>query len=479
MKLLLINPPFLPKYSRASRSPAVTKSGTIYYPLWLAHAAGLLEAKGHEVKLIDFPAGGINLEGRKKEITGFNPDIMVFETSTPSVESDVKCVERIKSWFQDKKIAVLVGTHPTAMPHETLNLSGSVDIIVRGEYDWALCDLAAGKGDFTGVSGISYRLNSVIVDNPARTPGENLDEVPFVSKVYKKHLNINDYFYAHCKNPVISIFAGRGCPNRCTYCVYPQVMFGRRYRHRSAGNFVDELEYIKKEFPRVKEVLIDDDNFAADRKFVEDVCEEIIRRGIKLVWTVEVRADLQLKLMKKMKQAGCRMLVAGFESGNQKILDNINKGITVEQSLEFVKNAKKAGLRVHGCFMAGNPGETKQTLQETLDFAIKLEPDTAQFFPLMVYPGTEAFRWAQSKDFIRAKCFRDWLTPEGLHNCVLETPDLKPAELVNFCNYARKKFYLRPKYIFYKLADIIAHPGEAVRTLKSLKTFFKYLIKTE
>lgn len=476
MKVLLINPPFLPKYSRSSRSPAVTKSGTVYYPLWLAHAAGLLEKLGHEVMLIDFPAECKGLDEYRETIENFKPGMVVCDTSTPSIESDVRALETLKSWFFRSPLGVLAGTHPSALPEQTFTLNDAIDVIARREYDWTLCELAEER-PLTKVLGISYRQNGRIVHNPDRPFAENLDEIPFVSSVYKKHLNITNYFYAHCQNPVISIFAGRGCPNRCFFCVYPQVMFGRHYRHRSAGHVVDELEYIRREFPDVREILIDDDNFTADQEFVLEVCDEIVRRGLAVTWTSEVRVSLRYDVMVKMKKAGCRLLVAGFESGDQAVLDSINKGTTLVQGEAFARNAKRAGLRVHGCFMVGNRGENHQTLRRTLEFALRLPLDTAQFFPLMVYPGTEAYNWAEQNGYIKAGSFRQWLTEEGMHNCVLDTKQLSARELVDFCDYARRCFYLRPRYLGYKMLDVLRHPKEIGRTSKAATKLATHLFR--
>ncbi len=481
MKLLMLNPPFLPKYSRSSRSPAVTKSGTIYYPLWLSYAAGVLEKAGHDVLLIDSPAEKAELDDIKSRITKFQPAIAVFDTSTPSILSDISVLETVKGWFNDKLLSILVGTHPTALPEETMNLSHHIDVIARREYDYTLRDIAdkmaSGKIDLSTVGGISYRQGTRIEHNEDRPYITDMDEVPFVSSVYKKHLNINNYFYAHVRNPTVSFFAGRGCPNKCFYCVYPQVMFGHKYRHRSPENIVSELEYIQKELPEVKEILIDDDNFTADQEHVLALCDVIIKKKLKVSWTVEARVNLRLDVMKAMKKAGCRLLVAGFESGDQQILNNINKGAVIEQAEQFALNAQKAGLRVHGCFMAGNKGETRETMNKTLEFALKLNPDTAQFFPLMVYPGTRAYQWALDNSFIRAESYRDWLSAEGLHNCVLNTPSLTAQELVKFCDDARRKFYLRPRYMVRKAADVIMNPSEIRRTVKAAKVLFKHLFK--
>jgi anaerobic magnesium-protoporphyrin IX monomethyl ester cyclase len=481
MKVLLLNPPFLPKYSRSSRSPAVTKSGTIYYPLWLSYATGVLEKAGHEVLLIDSPAAKSELKDIKQRIVTFDPEIAVFDTSTPSILNDISVLEHVKGWFNGNLLTILVGTHPTALPEETLNLSPQIDIIARKEYDYTLREIADNIANcnkvFTSIQGISYRSEGRIVHNEDRPFITDMDEIPFVSTIYKRYLDINSYFYAHVRNPTVSFFAGRGCPNKCFYCVYPQVMFGHKYRHRSPENIVAELEYIQKELPEVKEILIDDDNFTADQEHVLALCDLIIKKKLKVSWTVEARVNLRLDVMKAMKKAGCRMLVAGFESGDQQILNNINKGATIEQAEQFALNAKKADLRVHGCFMVGNKGETRETMNKTLQFALKLNPDTAQFFPLMVYPGTRAYLWAKDNSFIRAESYRDWLSKEGLHNCVLNTQSLTALELVNFCNDARQKFYLRPQYIAGKVADVIMNPSEIRRTVKAAKILFKHLIK--
>jgi radical SAM superfamily enzyme YgiQ (UPF0313 family) len=178
-----------------------------------------------------------------------------------------------------------------------------------------------------------------------------------------------------------------------------------------------------------------------------------------------------------MKKAGCKLLVTGFESGNQQILDNMHKGITLEQSLKFDRNARRARIRVHGCFMVGNPGETRETMLETLNFSKKLKLDTVQYFPLMVYPGTEAYEWAKKNNYIKANDYREWLKEDGMHNCVLSTEKVTNQELVEFCNFARKKFYLRPSYLFMKLGQCLTNKEDAIRTFKAFNTFKKYLFR--
>ena len=475
----MLNPPFFPKYSRFSRSPAVTKSGTIYYPIWHAYATGVLEKEGHEVKLIDAPADGLNRENCYGIARQFKPELVVVYTSTPSIYNDVKITGAIKEILPDS-FTVLAGPHVSALPDETLRIDDRIDAVARHEYDMTLVHLASilpNREELRYVKGVTYRDSDIMVSTEDREFVSDLDSIPFVSDVYKKHLTIGNYFYAHCRYPVISIFTSRGCNAHCDYCVYPQQMFGRRQRQRSPENIVAEFEYIVKEIPQVKEVLIDDDTFSFNQEHTKKFCELLIQKKIRIPWTVECRANLKYETMVLMKKAGCRLIVIGFESADSVILKNINKGIKIERMREFVKDAKRANIMIHSCFMAGNQGETKETLMKSLRFAQDINADTFQFFPLMVYPGTEAYEWAKKNGYLITEDYRKWLTDEGLHNCVVSTPELSADELVSFCDYARTKYYLSPKYLTYKFFQMIKKPEEIKKTLKSAKTFTKYLFK--
>ena len=476
MRILTLNPPFHPNFSRASRSPAVSKGGTLYYPMWLAYATGVLEKEGFEVKLIDAPADSLDLGHVLKIIRDFNPEFIVVDTSTPSIVNDISVIDSIKQ--NHDCFLTLVGTHVSALPDESMQMSENIDAIARHEYDYTLLDLAKSLGnsaDFEHVAGLTFRRNGSVVHNPDRELIRNLDDIPFVSAVYKRHLTVENYFYAANLYPEIAMVSGRGCPHRCIYCVLPQVMNGHQYRVRSIGNVVDEMEYIKSEFPPVKETFFEDDTMTVNRKRTRRLCDEIIKRRIKMTWSTNSRADIDLETLKQMKAAGCRLLCVGFESGDQTVLDSIGKKLTVLQIREFVANAKKAGIMIHGCFLVGNPGETKETLQKTLQLAKELNTDTAQFFPIMVYPGTRAYAWAKEEGYLTTQDYSEWLTADGLHNCVVSRPALTKDELVQFCDDARREFYIRPGYMAFKMVQMIKRPGEARRTLKSARTFLKYL----
>lgn len=485
MKLYFINPPFkgeYGKFSRESRSPSIGHSGVLYYPLWLIYAAAYLKKEGYDVEFLDAPAKKMNFEESFKIIkeTGENTKIFVVDTSTPSIYSDIKFVAELKKIYPNSFI-VLVGTHPSALDIETLELNNNIDAIARKEYDLIIKNLAKAlenKIDLKNVKGLTYRLNGKIYRNQDEELINNLDEIPFASQFIKEHLEVKDYFFPAASYPEIQIFTGRGCPCFCNFCVYPQLMHGRNYRARSAENVVAELEYIDKNFPDVKEIVIEDDTFTISKERVLKICNLMIEKKLhkRFKWLCNARVNLDLETMKKMKEAGCRLIIPGIESGNQNILNNIKKGTNLEQVKNYVKNAKKAGLLIHACYMVGNEGETKETMEETLKLAIELNTDTAQFFPLMPYPGTEAYNFSKKKGYINGD-FENYCKEDGTHNCILNLPNLSSRELVEFCDYARKKYYLRPRYILHRLFMGIKSPSDLVRSLKAFKSMKKYLFK--
>lgn len=482
MRIVTLNPPFFPKYSRESRSPAVAKSGTLYYPMWLAYATGYLEKAGHDVTLIDAPGSRLDHNAVVAKIKEFQPQMVILDTSTPSIYNDIDVGAALKKEIPSLFV-VLVGVHVSALPVETLRLSEKIDAVAFGEYDATLVDLAqklsSGKNDrnLLSVQGLAFRSESgTIVKNDPRPYIQNLDDIPIVSAVYKKHLDISPYFYGHSRYPLIVIVTGRGCPFKCTYCVLPQTMQGHQYRKRSVKSIVEEFRYITDNFPGVKEIMIEDDTLTADKNRCKEFSQALIDAKLTHIpWSANSRADVDLDTMRLMKKAGCRLFCVGFESGDQQILDNIQKGTNIERIRQFIKDARKSGILIHGCFMVGNRGETRETLEKTLKFAKELSPDTAQFFPIMVYPGTSDFEYFNEKGWIVSKDFRKWLTDDGLHSSVVSNPDLKHEELVAYCDRARREFYLRPKYLFSKALQAVFHPSEAKRLVKGGKTILKYL----
>lgn len=536
MTVYFINPPFkweYGKFSRESRSPAVAKSGVLYYPLWLIYAAAYAEKSGFNVKFLDAPAKRYDFE-RSLEIIDnelkvyTNPEgsgetrcLFVVETSTPSIESDAEFCKRIKDTYP-QAFVYMVGTHPTATAEETLSNYPWVDGIARKEYDFTItklakvideyyrdrssesCDVSKDANDdqdsatvkkscnsestaaqleinLASLPGISYRsrVDGSIKHNPDAEYITDLDEIPLASDFIKRHLDYRDYFFAAAEYPEIQIFTGRGCPCRCNFCVYPQTMHGHGYRLRSPQNVVEEFRYIAENFPDVKEIVIEDDTFTINRKRVTEICELLIENGLskRFRWLCNARVNtLDLDTMKLMKRAGCRLVIPGIESGTQEILDNIKKGTTIREIREYIKNTKKAGLLVHACYMVGNQGETRETMQKTLKLALELNTDTAQFFPLIPYPGTEAYEWNKARGYIKYG-YSEYCKEDGTHNCVLDLPGIPGEEMVKFCDDARKKYYLRPGYILHRIWTGLKDPNDLKRSLKAFGQFRKYLFR--
>ena len=487
MKVFFINPPFKAAYgrfSRENRSPALTRSGTFYYPLWLIYAAAVCEKDGFDVEFLDAPAKPMHEDEALAYVRahGEGTKLFVIETSTPSLSSDVAFLASIKAEaaFRDA-VFLIVGTHVSALPAESLVLSEAIDAVARHEFDYIVRDVARalqdGK-DWRAVRGLTYRKDGEVKSNPAMPFIEDIDEIPFASAFIKKHLNERDYFFSASAYPEIQLFTGRGCMAHCNFCVYPQTMHGHRYRLRSPENVVSEFSYIAENFPDVKEIVIEDDTFTANKKRVMEICRLLIEKGLprRLRWLCNARVNLDLETMQMMKKAGCRLIIPGIESGSEQILRNIKKGTTLALIRSYVKNAKKAGLLVHACYMVGNEGETKETMAETLRLALELNTDTAQFYPLLPFPGTEAYAWAKKNGYITGK-YDEYVKEDGTINCVLNLPGISAEDMTAFCDMARKKYYLRPRYIAHRLWVGLKDPADLRRSLKAFGKIKNFLFK--
>lgn len=311
MKIWVLNPPFLAKFSRPQRSPAVTKSGTIYFPIWLAFATGVLEDAGHEVVLTDAPARGLTQKDILEMGRSIGPELIIMDTSTPSIENDIRVAGALKAILPNTVI-VFVGTHVSALPEETLMAAPTVDAVARREYEYTLREVASvlerssiRKSDiFSGIAGLSFRMDSQIVHNPDRPFISNLDELPWVSRVYAKHLNISDYFNPNALYPMVTLITSRGCPFLCRFCVYPQTMTGRKFRVRSVEDVVEEIRYVQKTFPNAKSIFIEDDTLTVNKSRLIAFSEALIKSDVRLPFVANSRIDLDLETMQMMKKAG-------------------------------------------------------------------------------------------------------------------------------------------------------------------------------
>ena len=478
MKVYMLNPPYIPHFGRGMRWQDTGRAGTLYYPIWLSYATAVVEQE-YETRLVDAPAWNWGREDVIEDVKRFKPDLIVMDSSFPSLKNDIEVAEEIKRNCEAK--IVLVGPPASQFPDEILSSDG-IDIVARWEYDFTVRDIAKAleeNRDFKDIKGISYKENGKIIHNPNRefTTSEDLDRIPFVSKVYKKHLNIRDYYLSSSLYPEVQIFTGRGCPYLCTFCSWTQTLMGRKYRVRSISNVLDELEWIQENLPEVKEVFFEDDTFTINKKRVLEFCKEYRERGLDITWACNARADLDYETMKEMRRANCRLLIVGYESGSDEILRNIKKGITVEQIRRFAKDARRAGLLVHGDFIIGLPGETKETIELTRKLIKETKPDILQVSVASPFPGTEFYEWCKENGYLLINDPNEYLDEQGHQKAIISYPWLTAEEIVQKVDSILKEYYLSLGYVPVALKQVFRKRGieEAKRLYHSAKMFMRYI----
>jgi len=375
---------------------------------------------------------------------------------------------------------VLVGP-PASQFHEAMLEDGNVDVVGRYEYDLTIRDIAAAMKegtDLRDVLGISYRRDDRTVQTPDRPfmTSEQLDAIPFVTSVYKKHLDVRDYMLSHTLHPMVQIFTARGCPNRCTFCSWPRTFMGRKFRARSVANVVDEFEYISNELPAVKEIFVEDDTFTIDKQRVKEVCEEIERRELNVRWSCNARATLDFETMRIMKSAGCRLIDVGYESGSDQILKNIKKGITTTETKAFTVDAKRAGLKILGDFIFGLPEETDDTIRQTIKFIKEIKPDMLQIAVATPIPGTEFFQWISDNGYLVESDSSRTIDEHGFQRCVISYPNLSSDDLVCGVESALKEYYFSASFARIAMRNILSRDGlwELTGLLKSARAFLKH-----
>lgn len=480
MKIYVLNSPFIENFVRCGRWQGVAaRGGTLYYPIWLAYAAGVLEKEGHEIRLVDAPAWKWDRKKVEEDAEKFNPDLIVVDSNFSSLRNDCDVAKLLKD--VTGAVSVLVGP-PVSQFTERVLTDGGADIAARLEYDFTVRDIAEaveGGKSFENISGISYKENGKVIHNPDREfiTSEELDGIPFVSKVYKEHLNIKDYFLGHTLYPMVQVFTGRGCPNQCTFCAWPVTLMGRKHRARSVENVVDEFEYITKELPEVKEIFIEDDTFTIGKNRIKGVCSEIKRRGLDITWSCNARANLDYESMKAMKEAGCRLLDVGYESGSDEILKTIKKGITTADSRKFTKDAKKAGLMILADLIFGMPGETKETAEQTIRFVKEIKPNVVQFSVATPLPGTEFYNYVKENGFLLVDDLEESLDKDGFQKCIVSYPEFTKEDIENYVDRGLKEYYLSPSYIPVAMSNVMRKNGlhELKGMAKSAKVFLGYM----
>ena len=470
--ILVINEPFVPNFCRTQRWAARTRGRVLRAPDWLAYTTAVLEKEGFKVKLYDLVAENKDKNYLERLVKRENPEFVVLDSTTPSIYSDIECAKIVKRACSAK--VIMVGPHISALPEQTLKLAkGAVDVACIGEYDYTVRDVIKNFPDLDKVEGIVYYKEGETVRTPKRRLIEDLDQLPFPAW---HHLNLLKYFDGGKLYPYIDIISGRGCPNRCIFCLWPQVMHGLRYRLRSPQNVVDEIEYDIKLCPQVLkgEFFFEDDTFTVDKERAILICEEILKRNLNITFSVNARVDsADEEMFKIMKRAGCRELLVGFESGEQKILDNVNKNITIEQSYRFMELAKKYKLQVHGCFVIGLPGETEESAKKTINFALFLGCDTVQFAGAVPFPGTVFFEMAKREGWLKTEDWSKWLGG-GEQKGVVEYPFLSEERINYYVDLGLRKFYLRLSYIISFLFSTRGY-SDLYRKLRGAVNYLSYL----
>lgn len=435
---------------RNARCDFVSLSATQWYPILLGYCGAYLEGLGHAVKLIDAPAQGLDHETTKRMVRNYGPDLIVLYTGTQSLDNDLEFTGRLVTDLECD--AVIVGPFASIDPCGTLAREKVIDKLIAGEFELAVAGLAAGKKT-AEIRNLVFKENGRIIQNPPRPylTGTDLDEMPFVSRFFHQQLDLYRYKTPSELFPFMDIMTGRGCAwGRCTYCLWVHTFIkGPVYATRSIENVIDEFRYIQTDLPQVRSVMLQDDTFTTERAMA--FCEAKLKTNIKLPWSCYARANMPYEVLALMKQSGCRNLHVGYESADQDVLNRIKKGLTVERAEKFTRDAKRAGLRIHGDFALGFPGETLDAAQKTIDFAYRLNPHTAQFQIMIPFPGTPYF--AEMKR-------NGWLNRDGQP----DMPQFSNAQIRAMAKKAYRKFYISPKYI----AKSLRHPHEYV--LGRLKT---------
>jgi hopanoid biosynthesis associated radical SAM protein HpnJ len=448
-----------------SRYQARREIRSFWYPTWLAQPAALVEGS----KLVDAPPHGQKLADILATARQF--DLAVLHTSVPSFASDVRTIEAMKAVNPDLK-AGLIGAKVAVDPSGSLSASKAIDFVAGNEFDFTIKEVAEGR-DWNRIAGLSWRNGAgAIVHNDARAVLENMDALPFVTPVYKRDLAIEKYFIGYLKHPYISLYTGRGCKSRCTFCLWPQTVGGHRYRTRSVGHVIEEIAWAQKAFPQVKEFFFDDDTFTDDLPRTEAIARELGKLGV--TWSCNAKANVPRATLEVMRDNGLRLLLVGYESGNQQILYNIKKGMRIEFARRFTKDCHDLGITIHGTFILGLPGETRETIEETIRFATEINPHTIQVSLAAPYPGTYLYRQALDNGWLDG-ANADLVDAHGVQIAPLHYPHLSHTEIFDSVETFYRRFYFRSDKIASIVGEMVRSPQMMKRRLREGLEFFHFL----
>ncbi|WP_419826615.1 hopanoid biosynthesis associated radical SAM protein HpnJ [Sphingomonas sp.] len=444
---------------------------SFWYPTWLAQPAALVEGS----RLIDAPAHDQSWDDIAHEVD--DKELVILHTSTPSFRQDVHTAELIKG-RNPNAIIGFIGAKAAVESQKVLDTSAAVDFVCRNEFDFTVLDVASGM-PLSEVDGISYRdASGAIVHNKDRAVVEDMDTLPFVSPIYKRDLTIEKYFGGYLRHPYVSFYTGRGCKSRCTFCLWPQTVGGHNYRTRSIPHVVEEVRYVLREMPQVKEIFFDDDTLTDNAPRIEEIAVALGalgfgRPGFPVSWSCNAKANVPRKTLEIMKAGGCRLLLVGYESGNQKILHNIKKGLRVDVARQFTKDCHDLGIVIHGTFILGLPGETLETIEETIEYAKEINPHTIQVSLAAPYPGTFLYKQATENGWFDNS--NELLTDGGTQIAQLSYPHLPASVIFDKVEEFYKRFYFRPRKMGAIVGEMIRDFDMMKRRLREGVEFFSFL----
>ncbi|MBW4035942.1 MAG: hopanoid biosynthesis associated radical SAM protein HpnJ [Proteobacteria bacterium] len=467
MKTLFLQPPSFDGFDggAGSRYQAKREIRSFWFPTWLAQPAALIPGS----KLIDAPPANLGMADVLPHSNA--ADLVIIHTSTPSFANDVKVAAAIKD-ANPRVIIGMIGAKVAVQAQESLERGTPVDFVARNEFDFTIKDIAEGK-PFAEVDGISYRdATGAIIHNKDRAILENMDSLPFVSDVYKRDLRMEDYFIGYLLHPYVSLYTGRGCKSRCTFCLWPQTVGGHRYRTRSVEHVIAEVKQIQRDFPQMKELFFDDDTFTDNLPRAEAIARELGKLGV--TWSCNAKANVPRDTLKVLAENGLRLLLVGYESGNQQILHNIKKGMRIEVARQFTQDCHDLGIKIHGTFILGLPGESQETIRETIQFAKDINPHTIQVSLAAPYPGTFLYDQAVENGWLDV-ANAELIDDHGIQIAPLHYPNLSHTEIFESVELFYRKFYFRAPKIMSILNEMVRSPQMMKRRLREGVEFYQFL----
>jgi hopanoid biosynthesis associated radical SAM protein HpnJ len=468
MKTLFLQAPSFDGFDggAGSRYQAKREIRSFWYPTWLAQPAALVPGS----RLLDAPADGMTVEEALSIAQDYQ--LVILHTSTPSFPADARFAELLKERAPGAMVG-MVGAKVAVDPEGSLLASSAIDFVAREEFDYTCRDIAQGQ-PLAEVDGISYRAqDGSLHHNAPRAMIENMDELPFVAPVYKRDLDIHNYFVGYLNYPYVSLYTGRGCRSRCTFCLWPQTVGGHRYRTRSPENVLEEVSWIKHNMPEVKEIMFDDDTFTDFKPRAEEIARGLGKLGV--TWSCNAKANVPYPTLKIMKENGLRLLLVGYESGDDQILLNIKKGLRTDIARKFSADCRSLGITVHGTFILGLPGETRDTIAKSIEFAKEINPHTIQVSLAAPYPGTRLYEQAVENEWIPANKTINLVNESGVQLAAISYPHLSSEEIYHGVEAFYRSFYFRPSKIWEIVSEMAGSWDMTRRRLREGVEFFQFL----